>query len=53
MVTRIEHLTPEQEAAIPAWVDKWIEHGLDTTPADRPKVEAGIGASSYTQAVQA
>lgn len=34
MVTRIERLTPEQEAQMPAWAEKWIEVGRCTDEAD-------------------
>lgn len=33
-VSRIDALTPEQEARIPEWRDKWIKIGLCTEPAD-------------------
>jgi len=34
MVKKIESLTPEQEAQMPAWRDKWIDIGLRTGDAD-------------------
>jgi len=39
---KIELLTPEQEARIPEYRDKWIDIGLCTAPADRKEAEAGI-----------
>ena len=44
MTTRIDALTPEQTAAMHTWADEWIKRGLDTSPADRNKVEEGIRA---------
>lgn len=38
----IESLTPEQEALLPVYRDKWIKIGLDTKRADRPKTESLI-----------
>ena len=34
MPTRIDGLTPEQHAKMPAWAQKWIAIGLSTEPAD-------------------
>ena len=42
-VKRVDSLTPEQEARMPEWRDKWIEIGLRTGPADRPAFEV-VGA---------
>ena len=39
---KIEKLTLEQLAAIPAFVEKWTKIGLSTEPADRPKAERAI-----------
>src|SRR3990167_11307133 len=39
---KIERLTPEQEAALPALRDQWLRIGLCTEPADRPSAEAAI-----------
>lgn len=39
-VTRIDVLTEEQKAAMPAHAKEWIARGLDLTPADRPAAEA-------------
>ena len=40
--TKIESLTPEQEARFDEFVDKWTAIGLSTEPADRPRAEAAI-----------
>ena len=42
---RIDALTPEQEAMIPAWRDKWIAKGLSTSPVDFEAVEAAAMAA--------
>ena len=42
---KITKLTPEQEAARPAYRDKWIKIGLNTNPANRDQAEAGIRAA--------
>jgi hypothetical protein len=39
---RIDRLTPEQEARMDEWADRWIEIGLRTGPADRPRFEAAV-----------
>jgi len=39
MRKRLDHLTPEQEALLPAIRDEWVAHGLSTAPADRPAAE--------------
>ena len=39
---KIKELTPEQEAAIPGHIKKWIEIGLKTGPSDREAVNAAI-----------
>ena len=41
-VKRIDKLTKAQEAAMPAFRDKWIEIGLRTGPADRPAFERHV-----------
>jgi hypothetical protein len=38
----ITSLTPEQEARMPEFRDKWTRIGLCTDPADRPAAEAGV-----------
>ena len=48
-MARIEHLTDEQRACFPEFVDKWTRIGLSTEPADRPRAEAAILAM-YKQA---
>ncbi len=45
MTTKIEKLTPEQEARIPEYRDKWLKIGLSTEPLDFDKAkEAAIRA---------
>jgi len=39
---KIEKLTPEQIAAMPRYVEKWLDHGLRAQPADRPNAEKAI-----------
>jgi hypothetical protein len=39
---KIDKLTPEQEALLPVWRDKWIEIGLKTGAADRDLAEEGV-----------
>jgi hypothetical protein len=39
---RIEKLTKAQKARFNEWADKWIEIGLRTGPADRPKFEQAV-----------
>lgn len=39
---KLEALTPEQEARIPEWRDKWIAIGHSTEPADWESAERGI-----------
>ncbi len=39
MVKRIDKLTDEQRAHFDEWADRWIEIGLRTGPANRPKFE--------------
>jgi len=41
-MSRIESLTPEQEARMPDYVTEWTAIGLSTEPADRPRAEAAI-----------
>lgn len=41
-VKKIESLTPEQEAAIPQYVKKWIAIGLSTGDCDVPKAIKGV-----------
>lgn len=42
MPDRIEELTPEQEARLPEWRDRWIALGLSTEPADRQTAEDAL-----------
>src|SRR4051812_13379648 len=39
---KIDRLTPEQLAQIPAWNEKWMKIILATGPTDRPLVEAAV-----------
>jgi len=41
-VTRIDALTPEQEARFAEWRDRWIATGLRTGKADRERAEKAI-----------
>ena len=41
-ITKIEQLTPEQEAMFPPWVEKWTKIGLSTEPADFTKAFRAI-----------
>ena len=45
---KIEKLTPEQEARLPYFRDKWKKIGLSTEPADHAKAEAAI-IEAYAQ----
>ena len=38
-MSKIERLTPEQEAMLPVYRDKWLKIGLDTSSCDRPQAE--------------
>jgi hypothetical protein len=38
----ITNITDAQKAQIAGWVDKYIQVGLSTAPADRPRAERGI-----------
>ena len=42
MGKKITKLTADQEARFPEFVRKWIDIGLSTAPADRPRAEAAI-----------
>jgi hypothetical protein len=42
MVKKITSLSPEQRARFDEWADKWVEAGLRTGPADRPKFEKAV-----------
>src|ERR1043165_1618928 len=40
----IENLTPEQEAPSDVYVTRWLQIGLDGSPADRPRAERAVRA---------
>ena len=42
MSAKINKLTPEQAATMPAFRDEWLRIGLSTERADRPRAEAGV-----------
>jgi len=42
---KIEKLTPEQEAMMPEWVDKWTKIGLCTDEADVPAATKAVHAA--------
>ena len=42
MSSRIEKLTPEQEARLVAWRAEWFAIGSSTDPTDRPRAERAI-----------
>src|SRR5262249_8474828 len=44
MMRKIEALTPAQERDLPEFRARWLEVGLCTDPADRPRAEAAIAA---------
>ncbi len=44
-MTRIDKLTPEQEAMLPGIQAEWIGYGLSTEPANRAQAEAGVIAA--------
>jgi hypothetical protein len=42
MPKKITSLTPEQIAQIPAWAQKWVDIGLDCSPADFDRAEQAV-----------
>ena len=42
---KIETLTTQQKAMMPAWRDKWVAKGLSTDPVDFEKIEAAAMAA--------
>lgn len=42
MPEKIDHITPEQEAMIPEWVEKWRKVDLCTDPADFERAENAV-----------
>jgi hypothetical protein len=49
MTEKIKRLTPEQEARMPEFIERWTRIGLSTEPADRSRAEAAI-CEIYAQA---
>ena len=43
-MARLTKLTPEQEARLPEWIDRWVAIGLSTEPADWDAARRGIDA---------
>jgi hypothetical protein len=41
---KLTELTPEQESRLPGWVERWVDIGLSTEPADWATAERGIAA---------
>jgi hypothetical protein len=48
-MSKIEKLTPEQEALMPVYRDRWLEIGLSTAPTDKDKIPSAV-AAVYTNA---
>jgi hypothetical protein len=48
-MTKINELTPEQDAQLEVYEKRWIEYGLSTDPIDRTRVEDAVGRA-YQQA---
>ena len=48
-MARLDALTTDQIAQLPAIRDEWIRIGLSTEPADRPRAEAAV-ALAYQRA---
>ena len=44
MITKIESLSPAQEAQLAPWAAKWTALALSTEPADRPTAEVAVKA---------
>jgi len=42
MPTKIETITPEQEAMFPEWVEKWTKIGLSTDPMDFERAKKAV-----------
>ena len=49
----IDKLTPEQEAMIPVYRERYLQIGLSTEPCDRPRAEAALRASYKFQKLTA
>lgn len=49
----IESLTPEQEALLDVYADRWVKIGLSTAPADRPRAERALARMYEVAGMQA
>ena len=47
-MSKIERLTPEQEALVPVWHQRWLEIGMDERPIDRELATSAIGRAYAT-----
>lgn len=52
-MSKIEKLTPEQEAKIPEYLEKYMQIGLSTKPSDRAAAEKAVTESYIYQKLKA